>query len=161
MICWYSITQACQTLCHTMDCSTPGFPVLHSLLEFAQTHVHWVDDTIQPSHPLSPLSPPALNLSQHPVSQFSASGGAWASASASVIPMNIQCWFPLGLTALISLLSKGLSRVFSSTTVQKHQFLFFVALRLLYGSTLHIHNYWKNHSFYYIDLCRWSDVSAF
>ena len=48
-----------------MDCSTPGFPVLHYLLEFAQTHVHWVGDAIQPSHPLSPSSPPALNLSQH------------------------------------------------------------------------------------------------
>ena len=48
-----------------MNCSTPGFPVLHCLLEFTQTHVHWVSDAIQPSHPLSPPSPPALNLSQH------------------------------------------------------------------------------------------------
>ena len=53
----------CPTLCDAMDCSTPGFPVLHYLLEFAQTHVHWVSDAIQPSHPLSPLSPPAFNLS--------------------------------------------------------------------------------------------------
>ena len=52
-------------LCEPMDCSMPGFPVLHHLLEFAQTHVHWMDDAIQPSHPLSSPSPLALNLSQH------------------------------------------------------------------------------------------------
>ena len=57
--------QSRTTLCDPMDCSTSGFPVLHHLLEFAQTHVHWVGDAIQPSHPLSPPSPPALNLSQH------------------------------------------------------------------------------------------------
>ena len=106
-------------LCDPMDCSTPGFPLLHYLPEFAQTHVHWVSDAIQPSHPLLPPSPLALNLSQHqsfPVSWFFASGGQsiGASASASVLPMNIQGWFPLRLTGLISLLSKGLSRVFSS-----------------------------------------------
>ena len=59
-----SVTESCPTLCNPMDCSTPGFLVLHYLLEFAQTHVHWVDDAIQPSHPLSPSSP-ALNPSQH------------------------------------------------------------------------------------------------
>ena len=57
-----SVTQSCPTLCNPMDCSTPGFPVLHYFPEFAQTHVHWVNDAIQPSHPLSPPSPPALNL---------------------------------------------------------------------------------------------------
>ena len=60
-----SVAKMCLTLRDPMDCSTPGFPVLHYLPEFAQTHVHWVSDTIQPSHPLSPPSPPALNLSQH------------------------------------------------------------------------------------------------
>ena len=60
-----SVTQSCPTLCDHMDCSTPGFPILHSLPEFAQTYVHWVSDAIQPSHPLSPPSPPAFNLSQH------------------------------------------------------------------------------------------------
>ena len=55
----------CPTLCNPMDFSTPGFPVLHYLPEFAQTHVYWVDDTIQPSHPLPPPSPPVLNLSWH------------------------------------------------------------------------------------------------
>ena len=97
-----------------MDCTMPGNPVLHYLPEFAQTHVHWIDDTIQPSHPLLTPSPLSLNLSQHqsfPVSQFFLSAGqsVGASAWASVLPMNIQDWFPLGLTGLISLQSKGLS----------------------------------------------------
>ena len=60
-----SVVQSCPTLCNPMDCSTPGFPVHHQLLELAKTHVHQVGDAIQPSHPLSSPSPPALNLSQH------------------------------------------------------------------------------------------------
>ena len=60
-----SVAQSCSTLCDPMDCSTPGFPVLYYLLEFAQAHVHWVNGAIQPSYPLSPSSPPALSLSQH------------------------------------------------------------------------------------------------
>ena len=63
--CCFSFTKSCPTLCKCMNCSIPGFPVLHYLLEFAQTHVYRVGDAIQPSYPLSPLSPPALNLSQH------------------------------------------------------------------------------------------------
>ena len=59
-----SVTQSCPTLCDTMDCSTPSFPILHHLPELAQTHVHWVCDVIQPSHLLSSHSPPAFNLSQ-------------------------------------------------------------------------------------------------
>ena len=91
------------------------------------------------------------------VSQLFASGGQTIGSSASVLPMNIQDWFPLGLTGLISLLSKGLSRVFFHTTVQRHQFF-----SLLYGTTLTtIHDYWKNHSFDYTALCQQSDVSAF
>ena len=128
-------------LCKPMDCSTPGFSVWHHLLEFTQTHVHWFGDVIQPSQPLLPPSPPAFNLSQHqgffPKSQIFTSGGQSieTSASASVLPMNIQVWFPLGLTGLISLLSKGLSRVVSSTTVWKHQFFgtqAFYMVQLLY-----------------------------
>ena len=106
-----------------MVCSTPGFLVLHCLTEFVQTLVHWVSDAIQPSHPLPPPSP-ALNLSQHQglFQWVFTSGGqsTGASATASVLPMNIQDWFPLGFTNLISLLSKGLSRIFSST-IWKHQ----------------------------------------
>ena len=60
-----SVTQSRPTLCDSMDCSTPGFPVHHQLPELTQTHVHWVSDAIQPSHPLSSPSPPAFNLSQH------------------------------------------------------------------------------------------------
>ena len=106
--------------------STPGFPVLHYLSEFAQVHVHWVGDAIQPSHPLLP-PPPALNLSQHQdlfqwVCSSTRVQRIGASALAPVLPMNIQGWFPLGLTGLNSLLSKRLSRIFSSTTLQKHQF---------------------------------------
>ena len=113
-----------------MDCSTPDLPVFHYLLEFAQVHVHCISDAIQPSHPLMPSSPSALDLSQHQ-GLFSESSDAHrglelqvqtAGASASVLPVNIQGWSPLRLTGLISLLSKGLSRVFSSTTVRKHQF---------------------------------------
>ena len=103
------------TLCHPKGCGMTGFPFLHYLPEFAQIHIHWVSDGIQPSHPLSPPFPPALNLSWHPVSQLFTSGGQsiGVSASASVPPMNTLDWFPLELTGLISLLSKGLSRVFS------------------------------------------------
>ena len=60
-----SVAQSCLTLCDPMNCSTPGLPVHHQLLESTQTHVHWVGDAIQPFHPLSSPSPPALNLSQH------------------------------------------------------------------------------------------------
>ena len=205
-------------LCNPMDGSMPGLPVHHQLLEFTQTHVHWVGDAIQPSHPLSSPSPLAFNLSQHQglfqwvsslhqvatvlelqrqsfqwifrtdllqngldslwphglqhtrlpcpspspricsdscplsrwchptilssvipfsscllsfpasrsflMSQFMASGGQsiGASASVSVLPVNIQDWFPLGWTDWISLQSKGFLRVFFNTTVQKHQF---------------------------------------
>ena len=101
-----SVSQSRPTVCNPIDCSTAGFPVHHQLPELAQTHVHWVGDAIQPSYP---LSSPAFNLPSSrsfPVSQFFASGkqSIGASASASVLPMNIQDWFPLGLTGLISLL---------------------------------------------------------
>ena len=83
-----------------MDCSTPAFPVLRFLLEFAQTHAHWVSDAIQPSHPLLP-HPQAFPASgSFTMSQFFASSGQiiGASASVSVLPMNIQHWYSLGLT---------------------------------------------------------------
>ena len=122
-----SVVQSCPTLCNPMDYSMPGFLVHHQLLELAQIHVHWVGGAIQPSCPLLSPSPPAFNLSQHLsflMSWLFASGGQniGTSASASVLPMNIQGWCPLGLTGLISLQSKGLSKVFSNTTVQTHQF---------------------------------------
>ena len=105
-----------------------GFPVLHHLTELAQTHVRWVSDAIQQTRPLRlllllPQSFPASG--SFLISWLLASGGQsiWASVSASVLLMNIHDWFPLGFTSLISLQSKGLSRVFFNTTVQKHQFL--------------------------------------
>ena len=126
-VCGPVVQSLCPTLCDPMDCSIPGFPVHHQLPEFAQTHVYWVVDAIQPPHPLSPFSSclqscPASE--SFPMSQLFTSGGQsiGASASASGLPMNIQDWFCLGLTGLSSLQSKGLSRVFSNTTVQKHQF---------------------------------------
>ena len=93
--------------------------------DFAQTHVHWVDNAVQPSHPLLPPTPPVLNLcpasGSFLMSQLFSSGGQNIVASASVLPMNIQDWFPLELTGLI-LKSKGLWRVFSNTIIRKHQF---------------------------------------
>ena len=129
--------------------SQSGLPVPHQLPEFTQTHLHWVGDAIQPSHPLSSPSPAAFNLSQHqdffPVSQFFTSGGQsiGVSASTSVLPMNIQDWFPLGWTGWISLESRRLSRVF-----QHHSWKASILLSFLYNLTLtSIHDYWKNHSF--------------
>ena len=114
------------TLCNPMDCNTPGFPVHYQLPELTQTHIHRISDAIQSSHALSSPSPPAFNLSQHQslfqwVSSLHQVAKVLVSASASVLPMNIQDWLPLRLTVLISLLSKGLSGVFSNTTFQKHQ----------------------------------------
>ena len=112
-------------LCDPMDCSMPGFPVSQQLPEFTQTHVLWVSDAIQPSQPLSSPSPPTFNLSQHQgLFQWVSSTHEVAKvlefpASTSVLPMNTQDWSPLGWTGWISLQSKGLSRVFSNTTVQK------------------------------------------
>ena len=123
-----SVTQLCPTPWDPMDCSTLGLPVHHQLLEFSQTHVHWVGYAIQPSHPLLSPSPPNFYFpasGSFPMSQFFASGvqSVGVSASASVLPLNIQDWYPLGWTGWISLQSKGLSRVFSNITVQKHQFM--------------------------------------
>ena len=109
-----SIVQSCPTLWDPMDCSMLGFPVHHQLPDLAQTQVNWVSDATQPSHPLLSPSPPALNLSQHQgLFQWVSSSHqvAKVSASVSVLPMNIQDWFSLGLAALIPLRSKGLSRI--------------------------------------------------
>ena len=115
------------SVCDPMDCNLPVFPVLHYLPEFARIHIHWISDAIQPSHPLSSPSPPAFSLSQRQGFFYELTVHIrWpsfgASASASVLPINIQGWSPLGLTGLLSLVSNGLSRVFSSTTVQKGRF---------------------------------------
>ena len=111
---------------HPLKCSTPGLPVHHQLPEFTQTHVHRVSDAIQPSHPLLSPSPPAPNPSKHqsfPVSQLFTWGdqSTGVSASASFPPKKSQCWSPSEWPGWITLQSKGLSRVFSNTKVQKHQ----------------------------------------
>ena len=121
-----SVAQSCPTLYKPMDCSTSGFPIYHQLLEPTQTYVHHISDAIQPfqNTPFSRLqSSPASE--SFPVSRLFASGGQsiGTSASAAALPTSIQCWFPLELTGLISLLSKGLSSVFSSTTVRKYLFI--------------------------------------
>ena len=145
-----SVAQSCLTLCNLMDCNPPGFLVHHQLPELAQTRVHQVSDAIQLSHPsVIPFSCLRYfpTLGSFPMSQFFTSGGqsTGVSASASVLPVNIQDWFPLGLTPLISLQSKGLSRVFSNTTVQKHQF--FSAQFSLWSNLSHPYwKNWKNHS---------------
>ena len=144
---WCSVTQLCLTLCDPMDCSTPSFPVLHHLQELARIHVHWVDVAFQPSHPLSFPSPAAFSLSQHQgffkwVSFSHQVAKYWSFSTTLVLSMNIQDWFPLVWTGWISLKSKGLSRVVSNTTLQKHQLFSF-----LYSPTLtSIHDYWKNHN---------------
>ena len=118
-----SVVQSYPILCNPMDCCTPDFLVHHQFPELAQTHVHRVGDTIQPTPPLSSPSLPSIFPS---IKVFS-------SESASVLPMNIKDWVPLGLTGWISLQSKGPSRVFSKTTVQKRQF-FSAQLSLWYNS---------------------------
>ena len=146
---WWSVTQSCPTHCDPMDCSMPDFPVLQHLSEFAQTHVHWVGDFIQLSHLLSPRSPPAFNLSQHQglfQCQLFTSGGWSIGASSSVLPKNIQDLFPLGLTALISLQTKGLSRVLSSNSFWKRQF--FSAQPSLWSSSHKVH----------LPACTWEPV---
>ena len=126
--CFYSAAHSCPILCDAMDCSTTGLLVPHHLLKFAQVHIHCISDAIQLSHPLMPSSPSPFNLSKHQrlfqwVGCFSSDDqNIGASASASVLPMSIQGWFPLRLIHLISLLSKGLSGVFSRTTVPRHEF---------------------------------------
>ena len=110
-----------------MDYSTPGFPLLHRLLEFAQIHECWVVEAIQPSHPLSSPFPPIFNLFQHQglfqMSWLFTSGGQNWSFSFNLSPSNeYSGLISFRLTGLISLLSKRLWRVFSNTTVQKYQF---------------------------------------
>ena len=136
-----SVTQSCPSLYDPMDCSIPGFPVHHQLLEFGQTHDHGVSDTIQSSHPHPFFCLQSFPASgSFPMNQFFTSGdqSIRVSASASALPMNIQDWFPLRLTGLIFLQSKGVSGVFFNTTVQKHQFF---GTQLSLWSNSHIHTW--------------------
>ena len=135
-----SDAQSCLILCDPMDCSTPNFPVHHQLLELAQTHVHWVSDANHPTISSS-VVPFSSHLQSFPVSgsflmsRLFALGGQsiGTSASASVLPINIQDWFPLGLTGLMSLQSQGLSSLFqhhsSKASTFWHSAFFTVQLR--------------------------------
>ena len=120
------VAQSCPTHCDPRDYRTSGLLVHHQLREFTQTHIRWVGDAIQPSHPL--LSPSlAFSLSLHP-GLFQWKGSSYQVAKVLKLQLHHQSsnqytgWYPLKLTGLISLLSKGLSRVFSCTTIRKHQF---------------------------------------
>ena len=122
-----SVTQSCPTPCDPMDYSTPGLPVPHQLLELTQTQsieLVMLSNHLILCHPLLLLPSIFPSIRVFPNESFFTSGGQsiGVSASATVLPMNIQDWFPLWWTGWISLLSKGLSRVFSNTTVQKYQF---------------------------------------
>ena len=123
-----SVTQSCPTLCDPTDFSMPGLPVHHQLPEFTQTHAHlswWCHPiTASSAIPFSScfLSFPVSGSFQMSQLFVSCGHSIGVSASTSVLPMNIQDSFSLGWTGCISLQSKGLSRVLSNTTVQKHQF---------------------------------------
>ena len=143
-----SVAQSCPTLCNPMNRSTPGLPVHHQLPEFTQTHIHRV---IHPaiSSSVIPFSscPQSLPASESfPISQLFAWGGqnTRVSTLASFLPKRFQGWSPSEWTGWISLQSKGLSRVFYNTTVQRHQFL---GTQFSSQSNSHIqHDHWKNYS---------------
>ena len=143
-----SVAQSCATLCDPMDCSVPGFPDHHQLPELTQTHVHLVNDSIQSSSvAISFSSVPFfclqtfLALGSFSMSQFVTSGGQsiGVSASTSVLPMNIQDWFPFRLTGMITLLSKGLVNFLqhhsSKASVLLHLVFFTVQLSHPYVTT--------------------------
>ena len=146
-----SVAQSCLTLCHPMNRTTPGLPVHHQLPEFTQTHVHWVDDAIQPFHPLSSPSPPAFNLSQHqglfkwvPFSLPIRWPKYW-SFSFNICPSNEHSglisfrmdW--LDLLAVQGTLKSLLQHHSSKASILRHSAFFSPTLTS-------IHDYWKNHS---------------
>ena len=136
-----SVTKSCPTICDPMDCSMSRFPVLHWVCSNSCSMNQWYHPFISSSIASFSSCPQSFLASgSFTMSRLFASGGQSfeASTSAPVLPMSIQDWFPLGFTSLISLLSKGLSRVFSSTTVQKHQF--FSAQSFLW-SNFHIYTW--------------------
>ena len=153
------------TVCQFMDCSTPGFPIHHQLPELTQTHVHRVGDAMQPSHTLSCPSLPAFNLSQLQ-GLFQ-----WVSSShqvAKVLELQLQNQ-PFQWIVRIDFLQDWLiwhpfclSNSQETSPEPQFQSLNPSALSLLHGPALtSIHDFWKTHSFDYMDLCQQSDVSAF
>ena len=164
---WHScclVSKSCPILCDPMDCSMPGSPVLHYLLEFAQIHLQWVSDAFQPPYPLP--SPFAFAFKffpasgSFPVSWLFISGGQsiWASASASVLPVNIQGWSSWRLVW-----SPFCPMDFQeSSPAPQFKDISSLASCLLYGLALAtVCDHWEDHSFDYMDLCQQSNVSAF
>ena len=139
------------TLCDPMDCSIPGFLVLQYLREFAQTHVLWVGDIIHFILCCPLLLPsifPSIRVFFNEAVLHIGGQSIGASVSASVLLMNIQGWFPLWLTGLISFQSKGLS--IKSPSAPQFKSINSLELILLYGPTLtYMYDYWKSHSFNY------------
>ena len=137
-----SIAQSCLALCDPMNRSTPSFPVRHQHPEFTETQVHWAGDSIQLSHPLSSPSPPAPNPSQHQsfLSTICMRWSKYWSFSFSIIPSKEIPGLISFRTDWLDLLAEslGLSRVFSNTTVQKHQFF---GIQLSSQSNSHIHTW--------------------
>ena len=138
-----SVAQLCLTLCDPMNHSLPGIPVRHQLSESTQTHVHWVGDAIQPyilCRPLLLLPSifPSIRIFSNESALCIRWPKCWSFSFNISPPMNTQDWSPLGWTGWISLQSKGLSRVFSNTTVQKHQFF---GTQLSSQSNSHIHTW--------------------
>ena len=160
-----SVAQSCPTLCDPMDCSTPGFPVLHYLLELAQTHVHWVGDAILASHPLSTPSSPALSLSQHQgLFQWVGSLHQVAkvlrvSASASVLSRIFRVDFLEDWLGWSHCSPRDSQESFPAPQFESINSL---VLSFLYGPTLtSVHDYWRNHSLDYMELCWQIDISTF
>ena len=156
MLCFCPIAKSWPTLCEPVGCSTAGFPVLHYILKFCHIRPlsQWCRPTILSSVvPFSSCFQPFPSSGSVLMSQFFTSGdqSIEVSVSTSLLLTNIQDWFPLGVTGLTSLLSKGLWRVFSNTTAQRYQFF---GIQPSLWSNSHIClDYWKNYSFDYMDLC--------
>ena len=136
-----SDSESCPSLCDPVECSTPGFPVHHHLPEFAQTHVHWLHDAVQPSLPVVPFPscPPSFPASgSFPLNQPFPSGGQsiGASPSTTVLPKDIQGWFPLGLPGL-SLCCPWASQESSQPHSVTTSFLYGPSLTPIYLFVLH------------------------
>ena len=147
--CGCSVAKSCLTLCDPMDCSLPGFPVLHYLLELAQTHVHWVSDAIQPSRPLLSPSPPAFKISKHQ-GLFQGVGSLHQVAKVLELQLQHQSFQWIFRVNFLWLVGSPCSPRDSQESSPTPQFksINSLALRLLYGPALtSIHDYWKNHSF--------------
>ena len=155
-----SVAQSCPTLFNPMDCTTPGLPVHHQLLELTQTHVHWLSDAIQPSHPLSPSSPlPSVFLSIRVFPNKSTlcikRPNDW---NFSISPSNEY-------TRLISFRTDWFDLLAVHGTLksilQHHRHQYFGALPSLWSNSPSILDYWKDHCLDYMDLCQQGDVFAF